>query len=698
MTSPSPVERVLERLESKGRSGDEWEASCPVVENHKHGDRKPSLTIGEGGNGCAVVCCQKGCPTKDVLAAIGLSFRDLYAQDNGDEWTPRGPATASYVYTDEEGRVLFGVARTADKQFPQWRPDPTSKSGRRWKLGNVRKVLYHLPDVRRCAGAGGRLYIVEGEKDVERLRSLGLTTTCSPGGAKKWRGEYADQVAGVGELVILPDNDDEGRSHAAMVAGSVSKVVPKVKVVELPGLPDKGDVSDWLDHGKIVDELVRLVDQIPEWTDRRGTERPFSEGDHEGAHTENMITFANHDHLRGEDDHRESGVFLRSLADIRPQAVQWLWDDFLPLNSLSLIVGNPGVNKSTLTIELAAELSLGKLPGDLYGLPSDTIIATAEDSDSFTVAPRAVAAGADRTRIHTAYFRRDDVEGHLILPENLQELEARVREVKARLLVIDPLTAHLGEKIDSYRDQDIRRALAPLARLADDTNSSVVALIHTNKTQTTNFFDKTGGSIGITAAARSALLVARDPEQPERSPDRVVVHAKCNVGPEAGAIKFRLDKRSFEGEEGEPIDTIGITWTGDSDVGVGQALSNQGEEERSAQEEAVEVLRDILADGPVWAREVHRQADEAGVSKITLRRAQKALGISPRKVGAPGERGQKWVWDLPPTKVINPPEDDHHLPKVIINRDDHLRNQGTPTTDPGWKKVAPLAYQKTVSE
>ncbi len=173
-------------------------------------------------------------------------------QEHGPSTTPQRQIVATYPYTDEHGKLLFEVIRYSPKSFAQRRPDGT------WKLGDVRRVLYRLPEVL----ASECVYLVEGEKDVETLRGLGLPATCNPHGAGKWRDHYAGSLKGK-LVVILPDNDAEGRRHALRAAQSLLPVVRSLKLVELPGQPPKGDVTDWLARGGSKDELVRIIKSAP---------------------------------------------------------------------------------------------------------------------------------------------------------------------------------------------------------------------------------------------------------------------------------------------------------------------------------------------------------------------------------------------------------------------------------------------------
>jgi len=152
---------------------------------------------------------------------------------------------------------LYQVVRLKPKDFRQ--RTPAAGGGWEWKLGTVRRVPYRLPELI-SADPGEWVFIVEGERDVDGLRDRGLVATTNCGGAGKWRPEYNEYLRGR-RVAILPDNDPPGRDHAAQVEAGLRGIAAEIKVVELPGLPEHGDVSDWLDAGNTVEDLRRLVDQ-----------------------------------------------------------------------------------------------------------------------------------------------------------------------------------------------------------------------------------------------------------------------------------------------------------------------------------------------------------------------------------------------------------------------------------------------------
>lgn len=251
VSSGSPITRTLERLSDVKRTRAGWTARCPA-----HPDKNPSLSITEGNDGRVLLKCHAGCEIAAIVEAIGLSIPDLFR--NAEETNGN---TCTYDYLDTRGELLFQVVRKAPKGFQQRQPD--GAGGWVWNMAGVQRVPYRLPELL-AASASQPVFIVEGEKDVDRLRSLGLVATTNAGGACKWRDEYNEVLKGR-DVVILPDNDRPGREHAEQVAKSVQGIASHVKTITLPGLEEKGDVSDWLNHGGSAEILHQLVAETPEW-------------------------------------------------------------------------------------------------------------------------------------------------------------------------------------------------------------------------------------------------------------------------------------------------------------------------------------------------------------------------------------------------------------------------------------------------
>jgi putative DNA primase/helicase len=243
--------QLLAKFGNFKKAGAGYLVHCP-----SHEDDRPSLSIGTGDNGAIVMYCHAGCEPAQILAKIGLQMKDLYPPKQN---LPPGIAK-TYDYTDVAGKLLYQVCRKHDKTFLQRRPD--GSGGWIWKTGKaVKRVPYRLHEL-----AGHKtVYVVEGEKDADRLWSIGLPATTNAGGAGKWGASESKALRDVGvtRVVIIPDNDEPGVIHANEVAQKCKKVGLAQSIVMLPGLSIKEDVSDWLAQGHDREELEELVNTTP---------------------------------------------------------------------------------------------------------------------------------------------------------------------------------------------------------------------------------------------------------------------------------------------------------------------------------------------------------------------------------------------------------------------------------------------------
>jgi hypothetical protein len=255
------VERVLAALRRHGSSGGPVMYQCPAAD---HDDQTASLSVGQGDVG-AVLCCQRGCDTRTaILPAIGLTFADLFDRPHGSRKAFPWRVAAEYPYTDAAGTVLYVKERREPKDFRTRRPDPAARSGWAWKLDkDTPRVLYRLPEVLAAVHAGRVVYLVEGEKDADRLAALGHAATCNfdgagkPGGRPKWRPEYGDTLTGA-DVVIIADRDEAGIEHARAAADDLRSKAKSVAIMQAAVTDEHADVSDHLDAGHGLDELIAL--------------------------------------------------------------------------------------------------------------------------------------------------------------------------------------------------------------------------------------------------------------------------------------------------------------------------------------------------------------------------------------------------------------------------------------------------------
>ncbi len=266
------IDRLLSKFPDAQKTAQGWSARCPA-----HEDRQASLSIAQGANGGAVLHCHAGCASAKVVAAVGLTLADLMptaskSKANRSRTNDISRIVATYDYRDEAGNLLFQSVRYSPKTFKQRRP----KAGGGWiwsVKGAVRVIPYRLPEL--LAEPTRPVIAVEGEKDCDALAKIGVLATCNAEGAGKWSHEHSTFITDR-NLIVIGDNDDPGRKHAQQVAQLSYGIAKSVRVVELLGLPPKGDVSDWLASGGTRAELNRLIEATPPWTPAAVSE-PWSE-------------------------------------------------------------------------------------------------------------------------------------------------------------------------------------------------------------------------------------------------------------------------------------------------------------------------------------------------------------------------------------------------------------------------------------
>jgi len=322
---------------------------------------------------------------------------------------------------------------------------------------------------------------------------------------------------------------------------------------------------------------------------------------------------------------------LSRLSEIETEPIRWLWPDRIPRGSITLLDGDPGTGKSLITYDLAARVTAGKaMPATSATTQPGGVILLQGEDDASTIKQNLLASGAAIERV-VAYDRTRFVEQPLRLPEDMPLVENAVAEIGAALLVIDPITSFFTANATS--DQSVRSALHPLTAFAARTGLSIVIVRLLIKSASSNPMYRGAGSIAFIAAARSALQVATDPSKKDPF-NHVLLQLKGNLA-SAASLNYRTLRQNGG---------MAIEWLGESKL-TARELGAAAREEHSKLHEAAVVLYGILAEGPVWASEAMAVAGRAGVSKRTLDRAKKLLGVVVRKWGS--GRGSRWSWQLP---------------------------------------------------
>ena len=318
---------------------------------------------------------------------------------------------------------------------------------------------------------------------------------------------------------------------------------------------------------------------------------------------------------------------LICLADIEPVEVSWLWRPYLPLGKLVLLEGDPEIGKTFLALSLVAAVTKGEgLPGFEHQPPGTALYLSAEDGLADTLRPRLDAAGADTGKVFVP-------QGPVALT-NPQALGRLLELVRPRLVVIDPLQAFLGARVDMHRANEVRPVLQGVAALAEAHACTVVAIRHLAKGSKTRTIYSGLGSIDFAAAARSMLLVGR------AQGETVMAHAKSSLAPRGPSLRYEISASRLH-------------WLGESPLTPADLLAPKANT-RTPRQDAATFLRSLLAHGPVPATRVLTAATAAGIAHRTLERAKVALAIESRRVRDGSGGVTIWRWSLPSTAKPEP--------------------------------------------
>jgi putative DNA primase/helicase len=450
--------------------------------------------------------------------------------------------------------------------------------------------------------------------------------TTNAGGAGKWRAGYEAALRGA-RVAVVPDHDDAGRAHGRRVAAALAPVTAELAVVELAGLPEKGDVSDWIaarrreggGNAELARELMERAAAAGAAVLCTGETAREREALPELAAS-----------ARRESTAAGGGSALRSsrMSEVEARQVHFLWRPYLPLGKLTLLEGDPGQGKSWVTAAIAACGSVGRgLPGMEAFEPFASLFFSTEDGKADTFRPRLDALGADSARVYG-----HDQPLYLDTPEGMAEMEREIAGRGPRLVVIDSVMSFVGARVDVYRANEVRAVLAPLAKLGERYGCAILALRHITKSRGGRAIYAGMGSIDFTATARSVLLAGSSAHDPG---EHALLHIKSNVSALGASLGYRVDEGGF-------------SWTGVTHLTAADLLAAEtAGEERAADEEARRFLSELLAAAPLPARHVFEEAKKAGISEITLRRAKAREGVIVEKVGF--QEGTRWVWSIPST-------------------------------------------------
>lgn len=349
-------------------------------------------------------------------------------------------------------------------------------------------------------------------------------------------------------------------------------------------------------------------------------------------------------------------VTLTTASSIKIRPVKWTWDERIPAASLSLCGGREGIGKSTVTYTLAADITVGKLPGQYFGEPRSVVIAATEDAWEYTIVPRLMAAGADLDRVYRVdVVTAEGIPGALSLPRDITDLARLIVDNDVALVLLDPLLSRLEADLDSHKDADVRVALEPLTALCERTGVAVLGIIHVNKSHSTDPLTLLMASRAFAAVARAVLFVMTDPDDDQI---RLLGQPKNNLGrtDHLPTLTFKIDSHVVAETDEGPVVTGKLTWLGESDRTIRDALESAGDtpDTRTATNDALGWLTDYLTDngGAADHADIKRAGAQAGHSIDALKRARTRGNITSTSYGYP----RRTQWALPGTQIHADPD------------------------------------------
>lgn len=473
-------------LSKSKRVGNGYMAICPC-----HDDDTPSFSFSDSPDG-VLFWCFGGCPADRVFNKLrGLGFIDAkadakYFRDHKKlivrkssglaTITRRKTKSYEYIYNNDKDSPVRKVVRAefddGSKTFYQMK-----KVGDDWVPGGgdeeIAPYKYSI-----WSGNTNPVVIVEGEKKCELAREKGIEATCVPGGSKNWKGNYSKFFNGR-DVIIVPDNDAPGRSFANDVFSDLQSKAWSIKIVELPGLQEKEDIEQWFSkYNKTTQEFFECVQKA---SDASQTVQTW--------------------------DNNPPGIIR--LSEVEQKEVTFLWNPYIPKNKITILAGDPGVGKSSITLDIVSAVTKGRT---IYGEPPPdqgcVLLLSAEDDSAEVLKPRLSRCDADQTKILVMQDHMDFNE------QGLADLESLVERYKPKLVVIDPIQAYISNT-DMNRANEVRIVMASLSRIATDNDITILIVMHMNKGSMKAQY-RLIGSIDFLASSRSVILAGKVEKEPSR--------------------------------------------------------------------------------------------------------------------------------------------------------------------------------------
>ena len=676
------LEEICRKLLPNGqKKGVEWE--CGSINGEAGKSFKVNLKTGlwsefnggepSGGDAISLLAAiyqieQKEAAIK-LLHMLGLD-KDGYSSqakakfDDNSPWQPNRPEPfpeeipdfrnqdefkTVYKYKDVEGNVILAIVRLDEvdqngqkikdergKERKTFRP--LSWNGKEWNYQSILKPwpLYNQDIL--ATNPNASVLVVEGEKCADAANKLFPTyvSTCWPNGAGSWGSVKADLLKGR-NVLLWPDNDLSGKNSMNSFGSSIAKETKSLCIIDLEKLakhrpngsrlPDGWDIADAVNEGWPIDAILQAIETA-----------------------KNPIRIQ---------DVSLSKVELLSAKDIVPEAIEWIWPDYLAKGKLHIIAGKPASGKTTLAIEFAAIISRGgEFPDGSIAQARNVLIWSSEDAVSDTLVPRLTLAKADMSKVFFVGGKEDANGKKPFDPsKDMEDLEkAATNYGDVELLILDPIV--MVVKGDGHNNTDTRKSLQPVVDLADRIGCAVLGITHFTKGTIGNDpVERITGSIAFGAVTRMAFIATKSELIEGESSKRLFTRAKSSFGPDGGGFYYDIQSDNLESHP--DITTSKIVWKGKA-LGTARQLLDGAERissgtNNNAISSAIFFLKTELENGPIPAKEMLERAKDAGISTSTLNRAKAKIGILSKKNSSTvGNDSTNWVWQLPKKAVIDP--------------------------------------------
>lgn len=553
---------------------------------------------------------------------------------------------ALHPYTDGGGVVLYYRMRLQHPDTKEKWIRPFHLNGNSYKMGEPKfpegKPLYSLQQIANNPDAV--IWIVEGEQKADALNKLGLIATTSGGATSAFTADWnplRDRT-----VRIWPDFDEPGKSYAGIVETILVNLSCNVSCIDVDklSLAPKEDCVNWLEaHPEATDaEIEALPTRIPVPTQDGGKDTKFMS---------------------------LPMVHITCAADIKPEAIRWLWKGWLARGKFHIFAGQAGTGKTTIAIALASTVSNGgRFPDGTLAPVGDVLIWSGEDSAQDTLVPRLIAADADMNRIHFIgdVQHGDEMRSFDPATDIKVLLDTAIRLGNVSLLIVDPVVNAVAG--DSHKNGEVRRALQPLVEFGEKMDCAVLGITHFSKgTGGKDPMERVTGSLAFAALARIVLATGKINDN--GTVKRIFCRAKSNIGVDSDGFEYDLQQKELDGHKG--VFSSYALW-GQAVEGTATELLTETSPDDAEGANADKFLRDLLANGSMAQKDIEADCTGAGYSFATVKRAKKRIGVVAKKDGMKGG----WFWSLP---IQNTEEDheggegDHTICMIPFEKNDPLR-------------------------